>query len=306
MESLANAIHKALKSALTAQGAVAVKGLGTLVLVRQPATLVLNGHKIDPPRAVAAFIPGAVKNDEAVMAHLCALGFSTTESMNLWHDAQSEWQFRLKFGHAVIIPGIGQWQKGLDGTIRFVADGPVQDSLLFGLEPIDAQPVLHEKGKIIRLPEVPVRKALRYAAAAALFIGTASISATQWLNSSSGLSLSVSEMFKQRPVQTYVPRAFDLSVNWADVSTDHETETNGGVMPAPATMFDVACATFATEAEAMAKVNLLTERGFNAKLAGQTNGQFVVSYGTYGSEIEAAGMLASVRITNAEAFIWAH
>lgn len=301
-------VFEALKLALAANGAVGVKGLGTLVLVRQPATLQPNNSKIDPPKAGIAFIAGQVGHDEAVVAQLCKLGYNTAQSIGLWHDAQSEWAFRLKHGNAVTLPGIGDWQKGLDGSVRFVPQGTLQDSTLFGLSPIDANPVLREKGKIIRLPEVPVRKALRYAAAAALFAGLAWIPATQLLNSSTGLSLSVTNLIGTQHEQTYVPRSFNDSVNWADVVDRSEAEMPILAPDSPRSIgqFDVVCATFATQAEAMAKVKLLTERGFMAKLAGQRNGQFVVSYGTYANESDAAGMLASVRITNTEAFVWAH
>lgn len=308
MKNPTTTVIEALKLALAAQGAVGVKGLGTLVLVRQPAKFQPNNSKIDPPKAGIAFISGQAGNDEAVVAQLCKLGFNTSQSFGLWHDAQSEWAFRLKHGNAVSLPGIGDWQKGLDGSVRFVPQGTIQDSTLFGLSPIDANPIVHEKGKIIQLPEVPIGKALRYAAAAALFAGLAWIPATQLMNSSSGLSLSVTNLVGTQHEQTYVPRSFNDSVHWADVVDQSPAEMPISAPDAPRSFgqFDVVCATYATQAEAMAKVNLLAERGFMAKLAGQQNGQFVVSYGTYANESEAAGMLASVRITNTEAFVWAH
>ncbi len=302
---------------------VILPGFGGLVLERMPARLDAQRGRLLPPSDELIFNTRLHHNDGLLVEAVAAIwGFSLKEA-DLWvTDAITELRFELKGGGRVEWPQLGTLSTDVEGRIRFVPSADRETSAdLFGLRPLQVSEV--EQSDSLRTKAIgaaralPAKRIVGYAAAAM------AVGLLAWLPFQQGVvdggRQLVAEMglMPKSSEALYSPREFRplweseavAEMPVADESPVVEMEVTETAPEEVAvahypTRFHVVAATFATRAEAEAHRDRLVSRGFGAEMAGtDAQGRFAVSYGTYDGMGKAEAMLASVRLSNAEARI---
>lgn len=302
---------------------VILPGFGGLVLERMPARLDAQRGRLLPPSDELIFNTRLHHNDGLLVEAVATIwGFSLKEA-DLWvTDAVTELRFELKGGGRVEWPQLGTLSTDVEGRIRFVPSVDRASSAdLFGLRPLQVSEV--EQSDSLRTRAIgaaralPAKRIVGYAAAAM------AVGLLAWLPFQQGVvdggRQLVAEMglMPKSSEALYSPREFRplweseavAEMPVADESPVVEMEVTETAPEEVAvahypTRFHVVAATFATRAEAEAHRDRLVSRGFGAEMAGtDAQGRFAVSYGTYDGMEKAEAMLASVRLSNAEARI---
>jgi hypothetical protein len=315
---------------------VPLRGLGTLVAHTVAARMAIDSKAMLPPTVQLSLIPGEGAGAEEMVARVASgLKLPATEAIELWDDTVSEWRFVLSHGGSVFLEGIGTLQKEPDGRVRLRDTPALTPAFSYGLQPVAAN-VLPQKGaKVIKLPDVDVRKAVRYAAAAAVLAFTVWIPLSMQQQGTLNLSLAP---ILNRAEATYTPREFNAE--WdvpAQESTDPFGTTNDSIATidlsgsghtvhvriespveadsigtAPfnvtssnANGFDIVVAEFESNLGARGHAAELRIKGMEADYIGEHNGKHLVSIGHFGNEAEAQDRLNSAKNSHHKAYVLA-
>jgi len=137
-------------------------------------------NRIHPPKNSVVFNAKLSHNDGALLAASAAeLELTYAEADKWLTDAISELRFRLNKGETVVLNGLGELKKSIEGSIEFTAvEVPEIQDEFFGLKPVSLNPV--EKDNVDKVRELvaadgpvatkvrtlPIKRIASYAAAA--------------------------------------------------------------------------------------------------------------------------------------------
>ncbi|MCP9235192.1 hypothetical protein [Lewinella sp. JB7] len=127
----------ALRSILMEEGRVCLPGIGTLLVVEQPALVSLIEGKAKPPSARVDFNANLVIDDGRL-----------EREVTYRHDVESFLQstkHRLDEGSAVSLEGIGKLYKLSDGEIRFSPTSENFSKGSYGLPAVELKPILRKE-----------------------------------------------------------------------------------------------------------------------------------------------------------------
>lgn len=170
-----------ISSALREQPLVVLPGFGGFVKDHIGAELDEMRNRVHPPKNSVIFNAKLSHNDGLLVAAIASELELTYSAADKWlTDAVSEVRFRLNNGDSVLLDGIGELKRTLEGNIEFkaVALPEIQDDF-FGLKPVSLNRV--EKDNVDKVRELvasdgtiatkvrtlPVKRITGYAAAAA-------------------------------------------------------------------------------------------------------------------------------------------
>jgi len=303
---------------------VILPGFGGLVLERVPAQLDPQRGRLTPPSDVLMFNARLHHNDGLLVQAVAEKwDFPLNEADSWLTDAITELRFVINGGGRVEWPGVGTFNRNVEGRIHFVAAGDRASAPdTFGLRPLQLTEVQRTTDIRIRTVQaaraLPAKRIIGYAAAAM------AVGLLAWLPFQQGVvnggKQFVAEMglMNLQSQATYAPRTFiplwESSVLSTSVAQDEipvdvnsvneELNHTSAVSVVFPTRFHVVAATFGSRSEAETFRSKLEGRGFAAQLAGtDANGQYAVSYGLYDGLSHAEAMLASVRLSNSAAHI---
>lgn len=303
---------------------VILPGFGGLVSERVPAQLDPQRGRLTPPSDALMFNARLHHNDGLLVQAVAEKwDFRLHEADSWLIDAITEMRFVLNGGGNIAWPGVGTFNRNVEGRIHFVAATDRASAAdTFGLRPLQLTEVQRTTDIRIRTIEaaraLPAKRIVGYAAAAM------AVGLLAWLPFQQGVvdggKQFVAEMglMNLQTQATYVPRTFvplwgssalynDVVIEegTADINTASE-ESNHIASTAVSypTRFHVVAAAFGTRNEAESFRAKLESRGFQAQLAGtDARGYHAVSYGLYDGLSNAESMLASVRLSNSSAHI---
>jgi|GEM_PF-4458451 len=314
---------------------VPLRGLGTLVAHTVAAHQAEGSSTMFPPAVQVSLIPGEGEGTEEIVARLStSMGSGTTEAMELWDDTVSEWRFLLSHGGQVVLDGIGVLQKEADGRVRLRDVAALTPAFSYGLQPVAAVELPQRGAKVIRLPEVDVRRAVRYAAAAAVLAVAMYVPLS--MQQKGTLSLSLAPIFKKAEA-TYTPREFnpewdisvpevtdpfsaahdsitaiDLSGSGHSVPVKIETPVADSTVNSPLDQagssqseFDLVVAEFESNLGARGHAAELRANGTEADYIGEHHGKHLVSIGHFDTEAEATQRLNSAKKSHRKAYLLA-
>jgi nucleoid DNA-binding protein len=169
-----------ISNQLTEQPLVVLPGFGGFVKNELGASIDEHRNRIHPPKNTVVFNPRLTHNDGLLIAAIAIENEVSYVDADKWlTDAISELRFRLSNKETVLLEGIGELSKTLEGTLEFKgAESPNIQDVFFGLKPLSLHPV--EKDNVDKVKELvaadgpvatkvrtlPVKRIARYAAAA--------------------------------------------------------------------------------------------------------------------------------------------
>lgn len=155
-------------------------GFGGFVKNELSASIDEHRNRIHPPKNTVVFNPRLTHNDGLLIAAIAAETEVSYVDADKWlTDAISELRFRLSNKETVLLEGIGELSKNIEGTLEFkAAELPNIQDVFFGLKPLSLRPI--EKDNVDKVKELvaadgpvatkvrtlPVKRIARYAAAA--------------------------------------------------------------------------------------------------------------------------------------------
>lgn len=315
---------------------VPLRGLGTLVAHTVAARQAEGLSTILPPTVEVSLIPGEGAGAEELVARLATgLGLRITEAQELWDDTVSEWRFILHHRGSVLLENIGTLNIHPDGRVRLRDVAPLTPAFSFGLQPVTADPLPQKGAKVIRLPEMDVRKAVRYAAAAAVLAFAIWIPLS--MQRQGTLSLNLAPMLNKAEAN-YIPREFNPEWDMAapeftdpfdgtlDSITTIDLSGSGHVVPVriespvvaegvradPFTQtvsanssFDIVVAEFESNLGARGYAAELRANGTEADYIGEHHGKHLVSIGHFDTEADALNRLDPAKKSHSKAYLFA-
>ena len=316
---------------------VPLRGIGTLVAHTVAARPSEDCSTLLPPCVQISLIPGDGSGAEELIARLSSDSrTSIFDAQVLWEDAVSEWRFIIGHGGQVMLHGIGVLVKEPDGRIRLHSGEEMEASCHFGLRPVQAVALRDLGPKVIRLPDVDVRKAVRYAVAAAILAFAVWIPVS--MNDSGALNLSLTPLFKSAEV-TYSSREFNPGWDMAPVDAPDPFDTvldsisaldlSGSghavrvrmeiLVPIDSSLteavlhshhssghvneYDLVVAEFESQLGARGHAAELRVEGIEADYIGEHHGKHLVSIGHFNSDSAAQERLISAKKTHRKAYV---
>ena len=131
-----HAVTTSLRSLLMEEGRVCLPGIGTLLVVEQPAMVSLMEGKAAAPCARVAFNGNLVVDDGRLRREI-----GPTEAEAFVRQTREN----LDAGRTVILEGIGKLYPHQGGEIRFAAGGSNFDKSSFGLPTVDIRPIVRKE-----------------------------------------------------------------------------------------------------------------------------------------------------------------
>ena len=145
-------VTTAIRSLLMEEGRVCLPGLGTLLLVQQPALVSLIEGKATAPSARVSFNANLVVDDGRLLREV--------ERREL-EQFLEQTNHSLDAGRTVFLEGIGKLYRQPDGELRFSASGENFSKANFGLPAVPVRPIVRKEKAVEPTPAAvtrPVRK----------------------------------------------------------------------------------------------------------------------------------------------------
>ncbi|THH41447.1 hypothetical protein [Neolewinella litorea] len=149
-------VTTALRSILMEEGRVCLPGIGTLLVVQQPALVSLIEGRASAPAARVSFNANLVIDDGRLARHLADPDQLT---QFLQQTRQS-----LDAGRTVVLEGVGKLFRHPDGEVRFTPGGDNFSKESFGLPTLDVRPIVRQDKPVEEPPQRrsrPVRQLQR-------------------------------------------------------------------------------------------------------------------------------------------------
>lgn len=310
-----------VKELLQRHSMVILPGLGGLVRERVSARLDAPRGRLTPPTE-AIWFNTQLKHNDGLLIHAVATtrGIGLNQADDQVTDALNELRFLLAKGETIELPEVGSLKNTVEGHIHFVHDAAgISAMASFGLKTLQLTETHQKKDvRVVVLQTVkalPVKRIVGYAAAAML------AGVMIWLPFQEGFVSNGKQLVAEmglvptRAERVYTPRTFapiweneitsepnlEVMLEEATAAVDNLSFVEAGVPQ----LFRVIAAIMTDRSAAEAYASKLQSRGFAAEYVGvASGGQHLVAYGSYGSKSDAEAMLASVSMSNKDAFLY--
>ncbi|MFT4680510.1 MAG: hypothetical protein ACI9YU_000338 [Flavobacteriales bacterium] len=314
-----------IKETLVRHRFVVLPEVGAFLLRKLPARIHSIHDCIEPPKDEVRFNEAIKDNDGLLVSSITKQGKTHSDAELELKSLIAKIEFDLAQKAPVDFGPLGVLKKNFDGNLIFTeaVSTDVWPSH-FGLRTVQLKPLEVEKSVTIKqlVPsgkklaiELPVKKALGYAAALALMVSLGIVPMTNE-NNRNMASLSFASFLGSPVESSYTPRSFqplEVSASYISekpilvsekpaASVKKEVATEAKI---EASEFFVIAGAFSSKSNATKLIIDLNSRGFGGLYVGKFDNKHLVSYGSYSSLSDARGMKASVQLGNPDAWVLA-